>query len=194
MVTTEQALSAAWARPHRLTVGEFERLGETGILNEDARVELIEGYLIDMAPIGSPHAGTVDWLNQTLTLALGTRALVRVQSPIVLSNDSEPQPDLLVLRPRDDYYRKTHPLPRDVILVVEIADTSLAFDRNVKLPLYARHGIPEAWLVDLTDKRLLIASGPTPDGYGVMEPYAGGTVTLKALPDAGVDLGGLFGE
>lgn len=194
MVTTEQALSAAWARPHRLTVEEFERLGSAGILNEDARIELIEGYLIDMAPIGSPHAGTVDWLNQTLTLALGTQALVRVQSPIVLASDSEPQPDLLVLHPRDDYYRKVHPRPSDVILVIEVADASLAFDRNVKLPLYAHHGIPEAWLVDLTDKRLLIASGPKPDGYSAIEPYSGGTVTLKALPEAGVDLGGLFGE
>jgi Uma2 family endonuclease len=177
-------------------VQEVECLGASGILDEDARVELIEGYLIETAPIGSAHAGAVDWLNQTLTLTLGRRAIVRAWSPLVLSDESEPQPDLLVLRPRADYYRTEHPRPSDAMLVVEVADASLAFDRQVKLPLYSRHGIPEAWLVDLTENRLLIviAHGSTAAGYEAVERHAGRHVSLEGLPDVTVDLDGPFGE
>jgi Uma2 family endonuclease len=143
--------SAQIAR-HPFTVDEYHRMGETGILGEDARVELIEGEIIEMSPIGSPHAARVKRLNRLLVRRLGTRAIVQVQDPVVLNRFSEPQPDLAVLKPRDDFYAAKHPEPRDVLLVVEVADTSRAFDRMVKAPLYARTGVRELWVVDVIDE------------------------------------------
>jgi Uma2 family endonuclease len=134
---------------HRLTRDEYYRMAETGILAPDARVELVEGEIIDMAPIGSPHAARVSRLAKIFTLALAERAIVNVQNPLVLNEYSEPEPDITVLRYREDFYAGGHPRPEDVLLVIEVADTSLQYDRDVKLPLYAAHGIPEYWLVDL---------------------------------------------
>ncbi|NJN48119.1 MAG: Uma2 family endonuclease, partial [Candidatus Competibacteraceae bacterium] len=137
---------------HRLSVEDFQRMAQTGILNDDDRIELIAGDLIDMAPIGSEHAGVIDWLTRTLILATAQQAIVRIQSSLVLDDRSQPQPDVLVLRPREDFYRRAHPRPDDVLLLIEVADTSVRFDREVKIPLYARQGVPEVWLVDLTQR------------------------------------------
>ena len=127
---------------HRLTVAEYHRMAETGIFSPDARVELIEGEVIDMPPIGSLHAGTVDYIANALRLAYGGQVIVRTQNPIRLSQHSEPQPDIALLRPRPDFYRNAHPTPVDVFLTIEVADTTLAYDTQIKLPLYARHGTP----------------------------------------------------
>lgn len=179
---------------HRLTVEDFRKLAETGVIREDARIELIEGDLIDMAPIGSNHAGMVYLLNHLLTSAVGNNAIVGAQNPVVLGTHSEPQPDILVLRPREDYYRSSHPKPEDVLLLVEIADTSGEYDRKVKIPLYARHGIPEVWLVDLTKNRLEIYRTPQPEheSYKQLEFCYEGVVSPVLLPDVAVDLGWLF--
>jgi Uma2 family endonuclease len=134
---------------HRFTVTDYHRMGEAGIFAEDDRVELIDGEVVQMTPIGSRHAGCVKRLNRLLGAAVGDRAVVAVQDPIALHPDSEPQPDLALLRPRADFYGGGHPGPADVWLVVEVADRSLAFDRGVKVPLYARAGVPELWIVDL---------------------------------------------
>jgi len=132
-------------RRHRLTVDDFHRMGEAGILRADERVELIDGEVIDMAPIGSNHAGTVGFLAKRLERAVGDSAVVFVQNSLLLTASSEPQPDIMLLKPRTDFYRSAHPHPEDVLLIVEVADTTLAYDRDIKVPLYARHAIPEAW-------------------------------------------------
>ena len=131
------------ARRHRLTVQQYHHMGEAGILRQDARVELIQGELIDMTPIGSKHAGKVNRLQALLARALQDRAIITVRNPLILGTESEPQPDVMVLRSREDYYESSHPRPQDVLLLIEVADTSDRYDREVKLPLYARHGIPE---------------------------------------------------
>ncbi len=133
------------------TVTEYERLGEAGVLNEDDRVELIEGEILTMSPIGSPHAACVNRLNAALTRILGQTAIVSVQNPIRLSEYSEPQPDIALLRPRADFYASGHPTPADVLLIMEVAESSLAYDRDLKIPAYAQAGIPEVWLWDLED-------------------------------------------
>ncbi len=174
-------------RRHRWTVADYHRLAEAGILGEDDRVELIEGELYEMAPIGSRHAGAVSYLNRILQQAAGNRGIVSPQNPIRLGERSEPQPDLALLRPRADWYRKDHPGPDDVLLVVEVADATAAWDREVKLPLYARHGIPEAWLVDLEAGRLEIHREPGPEGYRRIQrlPLAEArAVRPAALPEA----------
>ena len=178
---------------HRLTVADFHRMADVGIFQEDDRVELIEGEIIDMAPIGSGHAGTVMALNRLLARALGDRAIVLVQSPVVLPEHSEPEPDLALLRPREDFYRSGHPLPGDILLIIEVADTRLAYDRDVKIPLYARHGIPEVWLVDLEDRRLHIYTSPSASGYLECRILAApGMLVPAELQGCPVDLSGLF--
>lgn len=175
-------------RRHRLTVEDYHRMGEAGILSEDTRVELIEGDLVDMAPIGSRHAGTVSALNDVLAMALHGRAIVAVQSPVTLSDQSEPQPDVAILKFREDYYRSAHPGPADVLLLIEVADTSAAYDRGIKVDLYARHGIPEAWLVDLLTMRLEVYHGPEAGEYRHVDYYRSGTVSPKAFSDLAVNL------
>ena len=138
----------------KLTVDEYNRMGEAGILGPDERVELLDGELYTMAPIGEGHIGGVIGLTFLFNRHLLGRALVSVQNPVRLSNVSEPEPDLVLLQPRDDFYRTMKPRPEDVLLLVEVADSSLAHDRDTKLPQYAAAGIPEAWLVNLVDRRI----------------------------------------
>lgn len=178
---------------HRLTVAEYYRMAEVGILQADARVELIEGEVIDRPPIGSLHAGTVDYIDHSLRLACGGRAIIRTQNPVFLNPHSEPQPDIALLRPRPDFYRGAHPTPADVLLLVEVADTTLAYDTQIKLPLYARHGIPEVWLVDLTNQRFIVHRSPTSAGFQDAQPLPDlFAVTPLLLPGVTVDLSALF--
>ncbi|MDP9442171.1 MAG: Uma2 family endonuclease [Actinomycetota bacterium] len=141
-------------------------MAEAGVFGEDDRVELVEGEVIDMSPIGSRHAACVDRFNRLLVPALAVRAIVRVQSPVRLDDLSEPQPDLAVLRPRPDFYAGAHPGPDDVVVVVEVADTTSGWDRRVKVPLYGRAGVAEAWVVDLAEQVVYVFRGPGRDGYG----------------------------
>ena len=178
---------------HRLTVAEYYRMGETGILAPEARVELIEGEVIDMPPIGSPHAGTVNYLGHNLGLACGAQAIVSMQNPVFLDLHSEPQPDILLLRPRPDFYRSAHPTPADVFLIVEVSDTSLAYDTQIKLPLYARHGIPEVWIVDLPNRRIITYRTPAAAGFQDVQTLTDlSTVTPLLLPGVTLDLSGVF--
>jgi len=168
----------------KLDVDEYHRMGEAGILDEDDRVELIEGELIEMAPIGSDHSGAVNALNRTFVLAVGTRALVAPQNPLRLDRSSEPQPDLLLLRPRADDYRASHPAPTDVLLLVEVANGSGRYDRGVKLPLYARHGVPEVWILDVVARTIEIHRKPSPDGYReTLRPARDAVLTPMLLQD-----------
>ncbi|MCA1567831.1 MAG: Uma2 family endonuclease [Acidobacteria bacterium] len=141
------------------SVAEFERMGEAGVFTKDARLELIEGEIIEMLPIGSRHAACVKFLSRFLNRAIGDIALVSTQDPIRLNDFSEPEPDLALLRLRDDFYRDAHPTPADVLLIIEVADTTLAYDRQVKVPLYAKAGIEEAWIINLSEEQIEIYSG-----------------------------------
>jgi Uma2 family endonuclease len=148
-----------------ITADEYERMGEAGIFPEGARLELIEGEIFEMSPIGSAHAACVDFLVYLFSVIANGRFIVRVQSPIQLNDFSEPQPDVALLRWRDDFYRGAHPTPADVLLVVEVADTTVVTDRSFKLPLYARAGAPEFWLVNISEGQLEIYSEPSGDSY-----------------------------
>lgn len=175
-------------RRHRLTVQQYHRMGAAGILREDARVELIQGELIDMTPIGSKHAGKVNRLQAVLSHALRHRAIVSVQNPVILSTESEPQPDVMVLKIREDFYESSHPRPQDVLLLIEVVDTTERYDREVKVPLYARHGIPEVWLLDLQEERLEVYHGPEGGEYLHVDFHRSGQVSPKAFPDLSLDL------
>lgn len=148
--------ASSLAPVYRLSVADYHRMGEVGILGPELRTELIDGEIIEMPPIGHPHAGTVKLLANRLKESVGANAIVAVQDPVWLDDHSEPIPDIALLRPRADWYRNGHPGPHDVLLLIEVADTSLTYDREVKLPRYARAGIPEVWLVDLSGRRLSI--------------------------------------
>ena len=179
-------------QPHdrRFTVDEYYRMAEAGILTRDERVELVDGRIVAMNPIGSPHA----WCVSRLTRVLARRddVLVNVQNPIRLDDRSEPEPDLIVLRLETPTDR--HPRPEDVLLVIEVADTSLAYDRGTKAPLYARHGIPELWIVDLGEERVEVHREPSQGGYRLVQFFGRGqTVHPLFAPDLGIEADAIFG-
>ena len=178
---------------HKLDVDDFYRMADAGILDPKARVELIDGELIDMAPIGNDHAATVSGLTLALVRACGDLAIVSPQNPVRLDRLNEPQPDFAILRPRADRYRTGHPGPADVLLLVEVADSSLRFDRTVKLPLYAKAGIPELWIVDLKRRVMDAYRRPLGDGYSERTTYrAGETLALSMAPEIRVTLDRVF--
>ncbi len=158
---------------HKLTADDFLRMAEAGILRDGDRVELIDGEIVDMPPIGAAHAGTLIEFTRLFTERAGPKALVSVQNLLRLGEDSMPQPDLALLRPRPDGYRTRHPGPEDVLLLVEVCDSSAAYDREVKVPLYARHGVPEVWLADLTEGVVERYRQPGPAGYAKAEACRG---------------------
>jgi Uma2 family endonuclease len=176
------------------TVDEYYRMAEAGILNEDDRVELIDGEIVEMAPIGPEHASIVARLNNLLVTGAGGAAIVWPQNPVRLSNITEPQPDLALLRWREDFYRRGHPQADDVIVVIEVADSSLAYDRDVKAALYARAGIPEFWLVDVNQRRVTIFRGPAPDSYRtVIEAQGADSISPVAFPQIQLGIDQVFG-
>ena len=145
----------------KFSTKEYHEIARAGILGEDDRVELIEGEIVEMAPIGSRHASTVARLNKYLSERFANQALVWVQNPMRLNEFSEPQPDVALLRPRSDFYASAHPSPEDILLVIEVAETSVDYDRNVKAPLYASAGVRELWLVDSPWTRAGFQSAPS---------------------------------
>jgi Uma2 family endonuclease len=158
-------------------------MGQVGIFSEGERLELVCGEIIQMSPIGERHAACVALLTQLITLRLQRSAIVWVQNPIRLDDYSEPQPDLSLLKPRADFYRRAKPKPEDVLLVIEVSDTTLEYDRAVKMPLYAGAGIPEAWLVNLPEGRIEVYSDPSGGGYQTAPSYARGEVARsRSLP------------
>ena len=164
-------------------VDEYYRMAEVGLLSPDDRVELIEGEIVEMSPIGSTHGGTVKRSSTFLRRELGDAVIVSVQDPIHLNDFSEPQPDIALLRPREDFYTKSHPTSSEVLIVIEVADTSVNYDRNVKLPLYARAGIPEAWLMVLPKDVIEVHSQPENGKYKkVQRLKRGKTLVSSAIP------------
>lgn len=172
----------AFTPPRLFTVAEYHRMADAGIFTEDDRVELIDGEVVAMSPIGSRHAACVDKINALLrNLLSGETAIVRVQSPVHLSNHSEPQPDLAILHARDDFYASAHPGPESILLLIEVADASVIYDRNTKLPLYAQSNIPEVWLVDLVKNVVDLYSAPSGNGYSQMRRRERGTTTESVV-------------
>jgi Uma2 family endonuclease len=194
-VLAEPRLLAAnpWVARRPITVADYHRMGEAGILTERDRVELIEGELVAMSPIGSYHHGTVNKLNHSLVSAVGERAVVSVQGPVRLDDLSEPEPDFALLKPRPDFYRDAHPEPADVLLLIEVADTSLSYDRDVKRVLYARHAIPEFWIVDLNAGVVEVCRVPGADGYASVERVCrDGVLEPELLPGIRIQASVLF--
>ena len=179
-------LAPAFIPRRSFTREDYHAMGRAGILTQQDRVELLEGEVVVMSPIGSRHAACVDRFNRAFFASgrLAGRALVRVQNPLAVSDRSELQPDLMLLVERDDDYAFSHPEPADVLLLVEVADSSIDYDRRTKIPSYARAGIREVWLVDLEHDRIEACSEPTPDGYRVTRRHAlGDSLSPAALPD-----------
>lgn len=150
---------------HKFTSEEFHLMAEAGIFKQDARLELIEGDIIEMAPIGSRHAACVTRNTRLITIRVGGSALVSPQNPVYLREHCEPQPDIAVLRPRADDYTHAHPRPEDILLLIEVCDTTLEYDWEHKVPMYSRWGVPEVWLADLTSSRIEVYRDPSPGGY-----------------------------
>ena len=176
---------------HRFSVKDYYRMAETGVLRPDARVELIDGRIIDMSPIGPFHGDVTDYLNEVFTAASNGRWRTRVQNSLRLDDQSEPQPDLVLAKPIS--YRKRHPRPEEVYLLIEISDTSLATDQEDKLPAYGRAGVPEAWIVNLNELIVEVYREPHFTGYGAKTVLrAGDKATPQAFPDVAVDVAELL--
>jgi Uma2 family endonuclease len=183
----------SWIRRHQVTVEQYYRMAEVGLLTPEDRVELIEGEVIDMAPMGSRHASMVRKLTERFYVSCGEHVTVSVQSPIRLGEISEPEPDIAILARREDSYAPAHPSAADVWLLVEVAETSLRYDKEVKLPLYAKHHIPEVWIVDTGKKSLSIYRQPEGDRYrDEQTTTAPSRLSLAAMPGVAVDVSGLF--
>ena len=177
------AVSDATVQRHRWTVAEIHRFIEHGAFRPEDRLELIEGELIDMAPIGPEHAECVDELNERLILQAQGRFRVRVQNPITLNDASEPQPDIALVR-RHPAPQGRHPSPEDVLLLIEVSDTTVDYDRNVKLSLYARSGIVEVWLIDLSQRAIEVYRDPEGEQYTDTVIYSQGQVSAQRVPVA----------
>lgn len=193
--STMFAMSALLDHPqkHPISAAEYLRMGEAGVFAPEARLELIEGEIIEMAPIGSPHAGCVNRLTRLFIQRAGRAAVVAVQNPVIISNLSVPQPDLALLAPRADDYAASHPETGDVLLVVEVADTMLEFDLGRKATVYARCGIAELWVVDVNERAIHVFRQPGGNGYaGASCVRAGEGISCAALPAIMVDVAELF--
>jgi Uma2 family endonuclease len=178
---------------HRLTADQYQQLGAMGVLAPQTRVELINGEIIEMAPIGSRHWAMVNRIDLALKQAIGKRAVVSTQSSFRLDDHSEPEPDIGVFAWRDDFYSGALPTAAQTLLLVEVSDSTVRYDREVKLPMYAQRGIPELWIVDLDAKLFRVFRAPRGDDY--LEAQATpspGVVAIAALAGCAVDLGGLF--
>jgi Uma2 family endonuclease len=173
----------------RFTRADYHRMAAAGIIPPDARVELLDGEVIRMSPIGPTHSAAVALLDRFLQSNVGDRALCRVQSPLALDEHSEPEPDLVLVRPRADSYRGAHPGPADVLLLIEVAESSVALDRGQKATLYAQAGIQEYWLIDLTRNVLVVHRDPTGDRYASAQEHdASARVSPAAFADVVLEL------
>ena len=172
------AETTSWPRPHRLTVQDYHRMAEVGLLSPGDRTELIEGEIVDMPPIGSAHADVVTLLTRRLLEAVDDSVDVRVQQPVRLMPRSEPQPDLAVVRRTAEGYRHSHPTGHDVLLLIEVSDTTSRYDLTRKARLYAMHGIPEYWVVDLTGRRIVRHRMPEGAAYRHRDDVTSGALKL----------------
>ncbi|NOS89986.1 MAG: Uma2 family endonuclease [Methylococcaceae bacterium] len=174
---------------HLTNLDEWRRLGEAGIFAPESRLELIHGEILEMAPIGFNHAGHLIRLLNYFAPRIADKALLNAQNPLQLGDLSEPEPDFMLLKPSADFYSSRHPTAADVLLLVEVADSSLYYDQNQKLRLYALHGIPEYWLLNLNDACLEVYRQPHGDVYAEKTTLRhGATLNLSQLPDIAVNM------
>ena len=177
-----------------ITVDMYHYMAESGVFQPDERLELIDGEIFEMSPVGSLHVRCVNFLNDFLVRKLAGEYLVSIQNPIISANDTEPQPDLTILRRHDDLYKYHLPTGSDTLIVIEVADTSASFDRNRKFPKYAQAGIPEAWLIDLKREGVEIHSDPAPNGYSIVKTYRRGEkIISKVLPSIELSVDDILG-
>lgn len=180
-------------RRHPISSQEYLRMAEAGVFDPEARLELIEGDIVEMAPIGPPHAGTVTRLTRLLVRLVEDRAIVSIQSPVIVSDRSVPQPDLAVLVARPDDYSKAHPQTADILLAIEVSDTTLAFDKGLKADVYARAGIRELWVLDVNRREVVVHRQPERDGYLRILTLSGeASVSPIALPSVSLTVDELF--
>ena len=176
------------------TIDDYHRMVDAGILTEDDRVELLDGEIVQMTAIGSRHAATVKRLRYLLGERLGPRAVIGVQDPVILDDLSEPEPDLSICVPRDDFYADEHPRPTDILLLIEVADSSERFDRLRKVPRYAAVGLPEAWLIDLDADTIVVYRVASPSGYMERTIHQGGeTISPLRFPDVEIRVDDVLG-
>ncbi len=175
--------------PKKFTTEEYYKMAESGIFKDGDRLELIKGEIIEMSPVGLRHAACINRLTQILSIKLTTQAIISVQNPIKLKNNTEPQPDVVVLNPREDFYETGHPTPEDILLLVEVADSSIDYDRNVKIPLYAENQIKEVWLVDLNQNCLEVYQKPHQNYYQITQKLTSAhNLFLSDFPDIEIQL------
>ena len=178
---------------HRFTVQQYHLMHEAGVFEVGDRYELINGEIREMSPIGIKHAVCVTRLTKNFERKLGDRTIIWAQNPIRLSNNSEPQPDLAILKWRDDFYASGLPTPVDILLIIEVADSTIAYDRNVKMPLYAASGIPEMWLFDINQQVIEGYSQPSASGYKRSQRYEqGDNLCLLTFPEVIFNLEEIF--
>ena len=160
---------AVHIQTRRFTIDDYHKMIQADILTENDRVELLDGEIIEMSPIGSEHAGCINRINALLGALLGKKAILSIQNPLQIGEWSEPEPDIAILKPADHYYAKRHPNPEDVLLIIEVADSSLEYDREVKMAMYAKAGIPEYWIINLQQSELEAYRAPKENGYRIKE-------------------------
>ena len=178
----------------RFTSTEYARMAEAGVLGEDDRLELIEGEIFELAPIGFGHAACVRRLTSLFSRLLGEDVQVSVQNPIDLDEHTQPQPDVVLLRPRDDFYSSSHPTAADILLLIEVAETSGEYDRQIKMPVYAQHGIHEVWLVDLRQRRVIVHRDPSAGTYRTAHIFqSSDALTSSTFPYLVFNLTDIFG-
>ena len=178
----------------QFTIKEYHQMPAAGIIKESERVELIRGEIVKMSPIGRFHAACVNRLVRIFTREIGDRAIVAPQNPVELDDYSEPQPDIGLLEPRPDFYASGHPKPADILLIVEVADSTIKYDREVKVPLYAEDKIREVWLVDINQQCLEVYREPTPNGYAQVEKFQRGqSLSIQRFPDLAIQVAEILG-
>ena len=184
---------STFATTHRFTTTEYGQMISAGVLTKDDRVELLNGEIVNMAPIGPGHNGGVNYLNSLFASLSPNEAISQVQGPIHLDDASEPEPDLALLHPRKDFYRHKLPGPKDIFLIIEVADSSLLLDRNVKVPLYAKAGITEMWLVDLVSKEVVVHRQPRSGKYTKITKHRDGDkIAPQVFPKHFLKIADLF--
>jgi Uma2 family endonuclease len=178
----------------RFTVDDYHRMGQSGILSEDDRVELVDGEVVTMSAIGPRHSSCIDRTNRIFVMRLGDRAIVRIQSSLRLDRYNEPEPDVMLLRPRDDFYAPRLPGPSDTLLVMEVSDSSIDYDREVKAPLYAASNVPEYWIANLDARQIECYSEPEGGAYRTIRRFgAHESVAPALLPDCVIAVRDLIG-
>jgi len=194
LVSTEVYMSATSVLKRLFTVKEYYLMYESGVFANGERVELIRGEIIKMAAIGRRHAACVDRCNDVFAYKLGKKVLIRIQNPLALDNTSEPEPDVLLLKRKVDYYESGHPRPADVFLLIEVADSTIDSDRELKIPIYAEDGITEVWLIDINSACIEAYRNPTAEGYqDIQKFYRGQNLSILAFPDLSITVDEILG-